>query len=56
MGSALWAAASTYGVYVTDQLGGGPMFYGDGSSAVGNAFNASDFSAVGKALRLAKTS
>jgi hypothetical protein len=56
MGSALWAAASTYGVYVTDQLGGGPMFYGDGSSAVGSAFNSSDFSAVGKALRLAKTS
>jgi hypothetical protein len=55
MGSALWDAAATYGVYVTDQAGGGPMFYGDGSSAVGNAFNSSDFSAVGKALRLAKT-
>lgn len=55
MGSALWNAAATYGVYITDKLGGGPMFYGDGSSAVGNAFNSSDFSAVGKALRLAKT-
>jgi len=55
MGSALWNAAATYGVYVTDQLSGGPMFYGDGSSAVGSAFNSGDFNAVGKALRLAKT-
>jgi hypothetical protein len=55
MGSALWDAAATYGVYITDQLGGSPMFYGDGSSAVDSAFNAGDFSAVGKALRLVNT-
>jgi hypothetical protein len=53
MGSALWDAASTYGVYITDQLGGPPMFYGDGS--VSSAFSGNDFSAVGKALRLAQT-
>lgn len=53
MGSALWDAAATYGVYITDQLGGGPTFYGDGS--VASAFNSSDFTTVGRALRLAQT-
>ena len=55
MGSALWDAAATYGVYITDQLGGDPMFYGDGSSTVDSAFADNDFSTVGKALRLVKT-
>jgi hypothetical protein len=51
MGSALWDAASTYGVYITDQLGGSPMFYGDGT--VASAFSSNDFTTVGQALRLA---
>jgi hypothetical protein len=53
MGSALWNAAATYGVYITDQLGGTPMFYGDGT--VASAFSGNDFTTVGQALRLAKT-
>lgn len=55
MGQALWHAAQTYGVYITDQLGGQPMFYGDGSAAVGAAFTASDLNSVGRALHLVKT-
>jgi hypothetical protein len=53
MGSALWDAAMTYGVYITDQLGGHPMFFGDGN--VTAAFKATDFTSVGQALRLVKT-
>jgi hypothetical protein len=53
MGSALWDAASTYGVYITDQLSGHPMFYGDGNVAA--AFKATDFTSVGQALRMVKT-
>lgn len=55
MGAQLWHAAATYGVYITDQAGGGCYFYGDGSGAVGNAFTAADFNIVGKALELVNT-
>jgi len=55
MGAALWAAAATYGVYITDQLSGGPMFYGDGSRAVAAAFTSTDLITVGRALQLVKT-
>jgi hypothetical protein len=54
-GSELWVAAQTYGVYITDQLGGNPRFYSDGSATVSNAFGDNDFTIVGRALRLAKT-
>lgn len=55
MGTQLWDAASIYGAYITDQAGGGCYFYGDGSSAVGNAFTATDLNAVGHALELVVT-
>jgi hypothetical protein len=55
MGRQLWNAAATYGVYITDQAGGGCYFYGDGSSAVDNAFNSNDFQIVGQALELVNT-
>jgi hypothetical protein len=51
----LWTAARTYGVYVCDQLGGGPMFYGDGSQAVGAAFTDAGLTKIGHSLRLVKT-
>lgn len=55
MEQALWIAASTYGVYVCDKLGGGPMFYGDGSAAVGAAFMDAGLTKIGRSLRLVKT-
>ena len=55
MGAALWAAAATYGVYITDQLSGGPMFYGDGSGVVAAAFTSTDLTTVGRALQLVQT-
>jgi hypothetical protein len=54
-GSALWDAAATYGVYITDQLGGSPMFYGDGSAAVTSGLSGSDCTTVGRALRMVKS-
>ena len=55
MGAALWTAAATYGVYITDQLSGDPMFYGDGSRSVATAFTSNDLTSVGRALQLVKT-
>jgi hypothetical protein len=55
MGKQLWDAASSKGVYITDTAGGGCYFYGDGSSAVGNAFTSTDLNAVGHALELVVT-
>ena len=52
MGVQMWDAASTEGVYITDQAGGGCYFYGDGSGAVGNAITSTDTNDVGHALKL----
>jgi PBP superfamily domain len=52
MEQALWTAAKTYGVYVCDQLGGGPMFYGDGSATVEAAFTGNGLTKIGRSLRL----
>lgn len=54
MEQAAWHAAQTYGVYVADRLGGQPLFYGDGSTAVGNAFTDGGLTKIGRALRLVK--
>jgi len=55
MERALWTAARTYGVYVCDRLGGGPMFSGDGSAVVGAAFTDAGLTKIGHSLRLVKT-
>ncbi len=55
MERALWTAARTYGVYVCDKLGGGPMFYGDGSKEVDAAFTGAGLTKIGRSLRLVKT-
>ena len=55
MERAVWTAASTYGVYVCDRLGGGPMFSGDGSAVVGAAFTDAGLTKIGRSLRLVKT-
>jgi hypothetical protein len=55
MERALWTAARTYGVYVCDKLGGGPMFYGDGSKEVDAAFTDAGLTKIGRSLRLVKT-
>jgi hypothetical protein len=55
MERALWTAAHTYGVYVCDRLGGGPMFYGDGSQAVDAAFTDGGLTKIGRSLQLVKT-
>jgi hypothetical protein len=55
MERALWTAARTYGVYVCDRLGGGPMFSGDGSQEVGAAFTDAGLTKIGHSLRLVKT-
>jgi hypothetical protein len=55
MDKQLWDAASIEGVYLTDQAGGGCYFYGDGSSAVSNAFTSAGLNAVGHALELVVT-
>lgn len=52
---ALWVAASTYGCWVVDKLDGIPMFFGDRSSAVGNAFRGDKLTAIGRQLRMAVT-
>ena len=55
MERALWAAAKTKGVFVTDRLTGEPRFYGDGSRAVGKAFTGKGLTKIGRRLRLVKT-
>jgi hypothetical protein len=55
MERALWTAARTYGVYVCDRLGGGPMFSGDGSKEVDAAFTDGGLTKIGRSLRLVKT-
>jgi hypothetical protein len=55
MGKALWNAAATEGVYVTDKTGAPCNFYGDGSAAVGNAFTQTDLNDIGRALQLVVT-
>jgi hypothetical protein len=55
MEQALWSAAKTKGVFVTDKLTGEPHFYGDGSRAVGKAFTRKGLTKIGQRLRLVKT-
>jgi hypothetical protein len=55
MERALWAAAKSKGVFVTDRLVGAPCFSGDGSRAVGKAFTGKGLTKIGRRLRLVKT-
>jgi hypothetical protein len=55
MERALWIAAKTKGVFVTDKLTGQPHFFGDGSRAVGKAFTGKGLTSIGRRLRLVKT-